>query len=299
MSFDGEALMSRSRAQRTFTSSSAKDYIRHVVDRDIIRHFRNQHYSGQQLAYLGLPGEAILDILSWREFIGYSTAVENDESTLSALELNVLKNRLEGIVHPIRANIDELLSTETGRNRLCWPYHIVNLDYYGGLVNCKENRESKRLEALKGLLAKQRDVAFVLLLTLNLRDKDRGELDDLVQQQEDDLRLIDPEGVKACFGRHRELGHAGLLKIYVPVFLLNEAKRHSLEFFPPILYQGTQQMVHFVVQCTPFTALGAGRVLNNGDRIAEINKPLLLLNNPNELQSATLGQIEVSDSEAI
>ena len=211
----------------------------------------------------------------------------------------MLKNHLEGIVHPMRGNIDELLSTAAGQSRLCWPYHIVNLDYYGGLVNCKENRESKRLEALKGLLARQRDVAFILLLTLNLRDKDRGELDDLVQQQEEDLRVIDPEGVRTCFEKHRELGHAGLLKIYVPVFLLNEAKRHTLEFLPPILYQGTQQMVHFVIQCTPYTALGAGRVLNNRDRVAEINKPLLLLNNPNELQSVTLGQIEISDPEAI
>jgi hypothetical protein len=288
--------MSRSRAQRTFASSAAKDYVRHVVDRDILRGFRNEYYPGQQLAYLGLPGEAILDILSWREFIGYCTAVEESESTLSALELNVLKNHLEGMVYPVRANIDELLSTEAGRSRLHWPYHIVNLDYYGGLVNCKGNRESKRLEALKGLLAKQRDVAFVLFLTLNLRDKDRGELDDLVQQQEEDLRAIDPEGVRTCFANHRELGHAGLLKIYVPVFLLNEAKRHSLEFLPPILYRGTQQMVHFVVQCTPYTTLGAGRVLSNRDRVAEINKPLLLLRKPGELESIPLGRIDIGDA---
>ena len=75
--------MSKSRAQRTFTSSAAKDYVRHVVDRDIIRGFRNQHYPDQQLAYLGLPGEAILDILSWREFIGYCTAIEDNAPTLN------------------------------------------------------------------------------------------------------------------------------------------------------------------------------------------------------------------------
>lgn len=285
--------MSKSRSKGTFTSSEAKDYVRHVVDRDFIRVFRNQHYSEQQLSYLGLPGEAILDILSWREFIGYCTAVEEDGATLSGLELNVLKNRLEGVVHPIRANIDELLSSETGRSRLRWPYQVVNLDYYGGLVNCKENRESKRLEALKALLARQRDAAFVLFLTLNLRDKDRGELDDLVDQQEEDLRVVDPDGVRACFNGHRELGHAGLLKIYVPVFLLNEAKRHTLEFLPPILYQGTKPMVHFIVKCTPYTALGAGRVLSNKERIAEINKPLLLLRKPDELESVTLRQIDI------
>lgn len=297
MSFDGEALMSRARSRHTFTSTDAKDYIRYVVDRDVIRGFRSQYYPDQQLAYLGLPGGAILDILSWREFIGYCTAVEVDESTLSILEFNVLKNRLEGMVHPIRANVDELLSIETGRSRLHWPYHIVNLDYYGGLVNCKENRVSKRLEALKGLFASQRDVAFVLFLTLNLRDKDRGELDDLVQQQEEDLRVIDPEGVEACFEKHRELGHAGLLKIYVPVFLLSEAKRHSLEFLSPILYRGTKPMIHFVIRCTPYTALGAGRVLSNRDRVAEINRPLLLLRKPDELESVALGRIELGGSE--
>lgn len=277
-----------------FTSSTAKDYIRSQIDRNVIQRFKQTYFPDQKLAYLGLPGLALLDILSWREFLGYCTAVENTDDA-DDLERNVLKNHLEHMVHLERADIDELIFRGDGRGKLLWPYHIVNLDYCGGLINVK----ARRVETLKKLFDRQTGAAFVLFLTLNLRDKDGGELDELVKQQEEDLLSLDLEGVKECFDKHRELNHAGLLKLYVPILLDTIARQHTLVFIPPILYQGTQQMVHFAVQCIPYTALGAGRVTLAQERIDLINLPLFFLHDSNEstLQRIDLGHVLIRSNE--
>lgn len=281
-----------SRTPGKFTSSEAKDYIRHTIDRNIINEFKRKYYPDNPLAYLGLPGEQLLDILSWRQHLGRCTAVENTEA-MDVLELNVLRTRLEGIVHPLQADINDLLSTSSGQSQLCWPYHLVNLDYCGGLIHAKQDRSSPRLDALKGLFARQEDVAFVLLLTVNLRDKDKGELDSFVRQQEEDLLGLDLEGVEPCFDDHRGLGHAGLLKIYVPIVLDSMARQHALTFRYPILYQGTKQMIHFAVECIPYREFGAGRVTSTQAQIKLINLPLLALHGSNHLMQIELASITV------
>jgi hypothetical protein len=290
--------MSKRIAAHSFTSSAAKDYIRSQIDRNIIKSFKLHHFPEQNLSYLGLPGPELLDILSWREFLGYCTAVEKAD-VVDELELNALKNHLEHMVHVVCADIDELIQGENGHIKLHWPYQIINLDYYGGLINAKVNgtsRTSRRLETLKKLFERQLGAAFILFLTLNLRDDDRGELDELVMQQEEDLLGLDLEGVAECFDKHRELNHAGLLKIYVPILLDNIAKQHTLVFIPPILYQGTQQMIHFAVHCIPYTVLGAGRVSMTRERIDLINLPLFFLHNHSDLQKIDLGQILIKSN---
>ena len=282
--------MSKRMTNHAFSSSSAKDYIRSRIDRNIIKNFKQIHYPEQKLTYFGLPGEKLLDILNWREFLGYCTVVENMD-VADELELNVLKNHLEHIVHLVRANIDELILTKFDKSSLRWPYEIINLDYCGGLVNSRLDGTSQRLEALRALFERQVGAAFILFLTLNLRDRDGEELDDLVKLQEEDFLGLDLDGVNDCFNKHRELNHAGLLKIYVPIFLDSIAKHHSLVFIPPILYQGTQQMIHFAIQCVPYNELGAGRVTMTKERIDIINLPLLFLHSYDKLQQISLGNI--------
>lgn len=288
-----------SRARRTspspdrqeFDSSSAKNQLRHTIDRELVRSLRDEHYPEQPLAYFGLAGEELLDVLAWREFMGRCTAVEEHEDNAERLELNVLKNRLEGTVQLLRGSIDDLMLTGGPEGRLSWPYQIINLDYVGGLVNARADGSSRRITALQGLFERQAGAAFVLFLTLNLRDDDRGELDELVQQQEEDLVGLDLTGVRECFDRHRALGHAGLLKLYVPILLESAARQHSLVFIPPVLYQGTKQMMHFAVQCVPFSEMGAGRVSSTRSRIELVNLPLLTLHGEGSLKEVDLGRI--------
>jgi hypothetical protein len=294
--------MSSRRQGRGFTSSSAKDYIRDEIDAKIIRQFKDAHCPSQTLSYLGLPGKDLLDIISWREFIGNWTAVQIADSVEDAeiadeLERNVFRYHLERGFHFLRGNIDILLSSVEGQNKLHFPYQIVNLDYYGGLINAKISKkglrkESGRLEAIRSLFHRQAGQPFLLFLTLNLRDDDKDELANFIAPIENDLLEVTRVGVQQCFKSHRDLGHVGELKLYVPIFLANEAKNHSLVIHSPILYTGTIQMIHFAVQCFPYTTTIASRRLGIRDNISLINLPLLVLPAYGKLRQVQLGFIE-------
>jgi hypothetical protein len=283
--------------QLPFTSSDAKDFIRDRFDFEILRGFRLEYYPDQQLAYFGLPGEKLLDILSWRSLIGRWTAVQINDSAeeqevASRLIRNVMLNHLDRGFDPVWANIDELLTNPSQCSELQWPYQIVNLDYYGGFVNAAgDERASRRMEAIRSMFEHQEGSPFVLFLTINLRDRDRGVLADQFKQEEEDLLALEVRGVSEVFAAHRELGNAGMLKIIVPVFLAGASLRHNLIFHAPLLYRGTQQMIHFAVQCTPYRDGGAGRVLRTRDRIDIINLPLLILHGHDDLRELHLGEI--------
>src|SRR5687768_6359546 len=74
-------------ALRTFRSSTAKDYVRAKLDGDLLRQFRTTRLAGDKLAYLGLPGESLFDVLSWRESLsrwtGVQIAVEDDDAAVA------------------------------------------------------------------------------------------------------------------------------------------------------------------------------------------------------------------------
>jgi hypothetical protein len=274
-----------------FSSSEAKDYVRSVIDRNLVKSFHGTYFPDTGLRYLGLPGSELLDLLAWREFITTATAVEWGKTDL--LELNVLKNRLEGKVQVLRADIDDLISSPEQRTRLrWWPYSLVNLDYVGGLVNLTDNRESKRIDAIRCLIEESQGDPFLLLLTLNLRDDDQGELDNLVDTEEEVLSAVGLSGVGEVFAAHREHGHVGLLKIYVPAFVLQQARRHKVVIHAPLLYRGTQQMLHFAFEFLPFEDLVAGRVTDWRETVSAINLALLVLDHPGELGKLDLGTIE-------
>src|SRR5579859_1921671 len=102
--------MSKSAGDRQeFSSSLAKDELRHDLDRRLIEGLRDRHYPEIPLTYFGLPGEDLLDILAWREFLGDCTLVEDHDENAERLELTVLRNHLEGQVRFIRTPIDQLI----------------------------------------------------------------------------------------------------------------------------------------------------------------------------------------------
>jgi hypothetical protein len=275
-----------------FSSSEAKDYVRSVIDRSIVKGFRDAEFPDTGLRYLGLPGPELLDLLAWREFISTATAVERGNTDV--LELNVLKNRLEGRVQVLQADIDGLIASAEERARLrWWPYSLVNLDYVGGLVNKTDSGQSKRVDAIRCLLEASPTEPFLLLLTLNLRDDDQGELDNLVAAEEEALSALGLAGVGEVFAAHRGLGHAGLLKIYVPVLVMQLARRNQVVIHAPLLYRGTQQMLHFAFEFRPFEELVAGRVTDWRETVNAINLPLLVLDRPSELEQLDLGSIEL------
>jgi hypothetical protein len=286
--------MSNSASGRGFQTSSAKDYLRSEIDRELIRQLHEQHYSSQGLKYIGLPGPELLDILTWREYLKSCTAFEISDAIAEEMELNVVRNRIEGIVEIVRGNIDDWISRMDAVD-LSWPYQVINLDYVGGLVNQRDDGTSRRIETLRSVFQRQRGAAFVLFLTLNPRDDDQGELDDFIDQLELDLATYGFSGLESAMEEHRNLGHAGLLKIYVPQVASNCAAHHNLEFLPPVLYTGTKTMIHFAVTCTPYTEMSAGRHVDSTEKIELINLPLLTLHSADGLRKVDIGTIRLID----
>lgn len=276
-------------------SSSAKDFIRSRIDREVIKSFKDQYYPDQQLSYLGLPGQYLLDILSWREFLGHATAIEgiDNEDIKQDLRLCVMKNRLERMVEIIYGDIDDILRLPGNPMTLSWPYHICNLDYCGGLVNKTDENISNRLEAIRSLIVRQEGHPFLLFLTLNLRDDDKGEMDVLLDEMEIGLDGSNLKSLEECFNAHREQGHAGRLKFYVPIFLMNNSHKFQFHFHPPILYQGTKQMMHFAIQLTPYQGLAAGRIIFPDDYVRILNTPLLLSHEADDLRIFHFPKVEI------
>lgn len=288
--------MSRSTKGIFRSSSMAKDYIRSRIDREIVREFREEFYPESKLRYLGLPGKELLDVLSWREFIEYVSAIEgsDDEDERQDLELTIMKNKLDNVVDVIYDNIDDILTSDINNHSLKWPYQLVNLDYCGGLINRKEDTTSNRIDSIRGLISKQQDNAFLLFITLNLRDRDDGDMDQRLKEIEDGLYPYSLRNLVDSLEEHRQLGNVGKLKIYLPVFLLNNSPKYKPVFSPPVLYQGTKQMLHFVIKYVPFTGSASGRLIIPKDYVDILNQPLFLLHEGPDLRQYDFPNVDIT-----
>src|SRR5580704_7127089 len=184
-------------AKALFSSSEAKGYIRDDFNYNLIKQFKAEHYPNVELAYLGLPGESLLDVISWRGFIGRWTGVQAvgnaalDEAA-DNLVRNAIRQRLERGFSVVRGNIDLLMKDRS--DKLKWPYQIVNLDYVGGFLGAKD-----RIAAIEAMFGQQVGVAFTLFITLNLRDRDKGELAQAVEDERSELSDLGVGGVDAYF----------------------------------------------------------------------------------------------------
>jgi hypothetical protein len=284
-------------ARPEFVSTLAKDYVRSVIDRQIIDAFKKEHFPLGGMAFLGLTGEQLNDILSWREYFARWTAVQvantpEDVEAADELERRILRNNLESNCQFLRANVDSLLVEPAHQTRLKWPYHVVNLDYYGGLINAAKDGSAARLDALRALFQRQEGHAFLLFLTISFRGDDAGEMEKVVSAEEADLAASGKNGVGDAFEQHRELGRPGLLKLYVPHFLASAAPRHRLKLPAILRYPGTIPMMHFAVECLPYTETQANRHLSLAERIEIVNRPLLILDH--DAKKATLEFPQIS-----
>lgn len=291
---DKEAAVKPKRPE--FVSTKTKDFVRSVLDRQVIDLFKKAHFPYGGMAFLGLTGEQLNDILSWREYFTRWTAVQvadtaDEIEAADELERRIMRNNLELNCQFLRANVDSLLVTPAAQDSLKWPYHVVNLDYYGGLINAAKDGSAGRLDAMRALFQKQEGHPFLLFLTISLRGDDGGELEKVVRLQQDDLAPLGKSSVADSFDQHRALGRPGLLKLYVPHFLAGVAPRHRLSL--PIIarYPGTVPMMHFAVECLPYTDTQANRHLSIADKIQIVNRSFIELNHDAEEAVTSFPQI--------
>jgi hypothetical protein len=150
------------------------------------------------------------------------------------------------------------LHTGASAAEMRFRYDLVNLDFLGGVGYPARQggatAGAKRVQALKKLFERQQGHAFVLLLTVNVRDgmgeELRAYLTNTIARVEADLR--------PTLKWYAERGPAGkkyILKALVPLFVQRMAEDHMFQVhtYPPLAYGGSGQatMVHFAFELIP------------------------------------------------
>lgn len=240
-------------SQLAFRSNPNKDFLRSVYDKEIIVRWCSA--IGRPLEYLGLPGADMLDVAEWQDYLNHFTAIERDENQQHWLFLRANVRDVEHRLYSLYGEFAKILLS--GRDRYdrapCWPYDLVNLDHFGGLIY----RSLARPKALKKLIQNQDDYerSFLLIITHDVRDADlSGEklsfLDDLERQLIRDSGDTPSLGAAICWYKAESTPDVARQVTYTNVLLrdLGEAAHFRVRCRPGITYTGTggTKMVHFV-----------------------------------------------------
>ena len=236
-----------------FKSNPRKDFLRAGHDKAIVKEWFSR--TGRPLEYLGLPGPDMLDVVEWQEFLGRFTAIERDEDEQHLLFLRANVRDVEHRLYSLYGEFDEII--RTGRDKYNraprWPYDLVNLDYYGGLVY----QTLSRPLALQKLITNQDEYkrSFLVIITQHLRDADlKGEKLSFFDELE--RRLIRDVGKRVTVTDAMNSFKASATPdtarqvAYVNVLLrdFGEAAHFQVACRPAVVYSGTggARMLHFV-----------------------------------------------------
>lgn len=229
----------------SFKSSKNKDVIRSTYDRELVR-AEFEHHEGR-VTYFGLPGWRMLDVLAWRDYLKQIIAFEEQHILAIQMILTAFKNHLESRLTLSMEEVDDALIRNKLRDGKPIPFgfEVVNLDYEGGIVYKDINGDSKRVGALRALFKGQGEVKkdFLLLLTINVRNNDKGEIDEVVSKILKENGINKPISVPAQ-------PVAVKYKVYVPFLVqrIAEANRYDCLVHLPIYYSGASNkstLVHF------------------------------------------------------
>ncbi len=243
----------RQSMETVFKSNPNKDFLRSGYDKAIVKEWFSE--AGRPLEYLGLPGPDMLDIVEWQEFLGRFTAIERGENEQHLLFLRANVRDVEHRLYSLYGEFDEII--RTGRDRYNraprWPYDLVNLDYYGGLVY----QTLSRPLALQKLIANQDEYkrSFLLVITQHLRDADlKGEKLSFFDELE--RRLVRDLGSRGTIAeamtsfKSTRTPDTARQVAYVNILLrdFGEASHFQVNCRPAIVYSGTggARMLHFV-----------------------------------------------------
>ena len=218
------------------------------------------------LAYLGLPGAYLNDLIDWNEVLGIKTCVqivrkpkeqrEEDLEIVSQMLHNILVKDIRD-TQVIRSSIEDLLITGQGTDGAsptlarkdsssgwCFEYDLFNLDFLGG-VNYKAKRKaadshgqkSPRVRAIEQLFIRQRGQSFTLLLTVNVRD------------------TFGDEPAQFLIEHAKRTENALLAQVAQWGATLEEGmKQHQLRLWIPLWIRELAEMQNFRCRCLPSVA---------------------------------------------
>lgn len=225
-----------------------------------------------KLRYLGLPASSLADIVHWQDYFDHFSAVERGrpgeeyryqhDLMLTAMQLG-FAHRLE----LLRGDMDQILlnGRDDFGNPVLYPFDVVSLDYSGGLIYKNGSGQAKRADSIESLLGEQstRRHDFLLLISCNLDNEDRGEIRVVFHDIETELRKL---GINASATIQAHLGHEleeVRLKTYVPYLIGTlSARWYQCDHSKPIYYVGNRgtRMMHFSTWLKRTTQYAAGRL---------------------------------------
>jgi hypothetical protein len=204
-----------------------------------------------KLRYFGLPSSALGDAKEWSNLFHSFVAVERGEKGKEwelqhDLELEAFRSGLFDKITLLRGGIDSII--RKGRDdfgtRLRFPFDVVSLDYSGGLFYRNRKGELERLKAISSLIEQQgkKESGFVLLISCNLDQLDRGEIQGTLGNMKTELvryGLAGERVIDAYLSHERDEVR---LKLYVQYFVNQEAaKNHfNCETQKAIYYDGNR-----------------------------------------------------------
>lgn len=221
-------------------------------DKKIIEKYSVQ--KDEKLSYFGLPGGQMLDILEWSGYLERWVAVEIDDDAYSDLNFTALEKNLASGLKAIKGDIDDMLLGNVD-DRVEFPFDLFNLDYSGGAIYKDKAGEARRLKAWGNLFLKQGRYKhdFLLFLTLNSREKDEGEINEVLIEIQKLLKKGGKGQIALIIEKTiREGKKRDKFKIYIPYLITQYAAYHKymLRCHPPICYTGSSNipMMHFIFE---------------------------------------------------
>lgn len=246
--------------RKKYHSTINKDRVRQEDTKLVSREFKNK---GRKLIYLGLPSGEMKDIIEWKEYLSKYTAIERDENQRNAILLTALKENIQDNLTLIFGELDEILlrGKDKFNNELKFPYDVVFLDYFGGIIY----REFRRINAIKSLIEKQKFLSFILLMTFNLEESEYAKKQriDVLNKIKTELYSFYPfnEKIKNVIKdviewyNFESTPEFYRQKIFVPFLIKTNSEMlgFRLHCYPPIFYRGFRKnpMIHFQFKLTP------------------------------------------------
>jgi hypothetical protein len=236
-----------------FKTTPNKDLLRKRFDLDAVEdHFIKK---GRELTYFGLPGPQILDILEWKKYLKTVIAVERDLYAKHFMRSKAFSKGFDPSNFQILfGDIDDIIlkgEDLDGAKPVEEAFDLINLDYEGGLVYKDLMGDSKRVKAIKRLFDMQQESKrdFLLLLTINTRNRDWGEFNKTLDQIQEELEEYNVENIAGVIDWYKDAGYAYKIKVYLPVHLGIWARSHSFycSEVKAVMYLGSsnRRMVHF------------------------------------------------------
>ena len=232
--------------------------------------------AGRSLAYFGMPGAGVHDLLDWSTLLGTKTCVqivrspknqqEEDLEVVRQINNNVMVNDIKD-VQIMRGAIEDILIKGFDRDQFVpkaselvdghrrFKYELYNLDFFGGVGYKRKASEGTkgvktvRVKAIEDMFTRQRGHNFTLLLTINVRDKFGEEPLQYLQETLSRSANAMLAGTFAwCANLDEGMKHHQL-KVWIPLWLreIAEMAQFDCRCYPTVTYEGHEhaRMVHF------------------------------------------------------